>query len=305
MIHMLMFLVAFFLLWKSADYFVDSSHSLALHFKLPPILIGATIVAFGTSAPELFVTGFAASLNQPDVVYGNVFGSNLANLFLILGLSMSIATIPFSVNFRQQLLINILCYILFVFVLFTIPITRLLGLILFVLFIIYKFILIKSGRNESGDAPDYPLIKSIFIFCISLLVLIASSRLLVFEAVNLAQLLGISTRFISLFAVAFGTSLPELVTTVRFIKKGHNDIIVGNVFGSNLFNTAFVLPFSWIVAPVLFNLIYFLELGIVLIASILLFCLTKCTKESPKWLGYLFLLIYIAYIFYIYLNSHL
>ena len=88
MIHFLMFFCVFFLLWKSADYFVDSSHSLALHFNLPPILIGATIVAFGTSAPELFVTGFAAFLNQPDVVYGNVFGSNLANLFLILGLPL-------------------------------------------------------------------------------------------------------------------------------------------------------------------------------------------------------------------------
>jgi len=305
MIHVLMFLAAFFLLWKSADYFVDSSHSLALHFKLPPILIGATIVAFGTSAPELFVTGFAASLNQPDVVYGNVFGSNLANLFLILGVSMSMAIIPFSVNFRQQLLINIACYILFVFVLFTMPITRLLGVILFVVFIIYKFIVIKGGRNEAGDDPDYSLIKSILIFGISLVVLIASSRLLVFEAVNLAPLLGISTRFISLFAVAFGTSLPELVTTVRFIKKGHNDIVVGNVFGSNLFNTAFVLPFSWIVAPVLFDRLYFLELGIVLIASLLLFYITKFTKESSKWLGYLFLLIYIIYIIYIYLNSHL
>ena len=305
MIHVLIFLAAFFLLWKSADYFVDSSHSLALHFNLPPILIGATIVAFGTSAPELFVTGFAASLNQPDVVYGNVFGSNLANLFLILGLSMSIATIPFSVNFRQQLLINIACYILFIFVLFAMPITRLLGVILFVLFIIYKFILIKGGRNESSGEPDYSLLKSISIFFISLVVLIASSRLLVFEAVNLAPLFGISTRFISLFVVAFGTSLPELVTTVRFIKKGHNDIIVGNVFGSNLFNTAFVLPFSWIVAPVLFDTIYFLELGIGLIASVLLFCLTKLTKASSKWLGYLFLLIYIIYIIYIYLNSHL
>ncbi|MEC8678149.1 MAG: sodium:calcium antiporter, partial [Candidatus Margulisiibacteriota bacterium] len=184
-------------------------------------------------------------------------------------------------------------------------ITRFLGFILFVLFIIYKFILIKGGLNESGDEPDYPLVKSIFIFCLSLVVLIASSRLLVFEAVNLAPLLGISTRFISLFAVAFGTSLPELVTTVRFIKKGYNDIVVGNVFGSNLFNTAFVLPFSWIVSPVLFDSLYFLELGIVLIASLLLFYLTKFTKESSKWLGYLFLLIYIIYIIYIYLNSHL
>jgi len=305
MIHVLMFFISFFLLWKSADYFVDSSHALALHFKLPPILIGATIVAFGTSAPELFVTGFAAFLDQPDVVYGNVFGSNLANLFLILGLSMSITRIPFSVNFRQQLLINIACYVLFIFILFVLPITRLIGVILFSLFVCYKFILIKSGRNESSGDPDYSLAKSIFIFCASLTVLIISSRLLVYEAVNLATLFGISTRFISLFAVAFGTSLPELVTTVRFIKKDHTDIIVGNVFGSNLFNTAFVLPFSWIVSPVLFDTVYFIELVIVLTASVLLFCLTKIISNSSKWLGYLFLFIYIAYIIYIYLNSHL
>ena len=229
MLHFILFVFSFIVLWKSADYFVDASHTLALHLKLPPILIGATIVAFGTSAPELFVTGFASYFNQPDVVYGNIFGSNIANLLLIFGLSMVLADIQYSKLFKVQFITNVLVLLSFIFIFKFLEPNRIIAFVVFFIFICYQYFQLKKDSASNLDSPSYSLSKALIIFLGSLIFLVFSSRLLVYEVVNLATIFGVSKAFLSLFLVAFGTSLPELVTTIRFINKGHSDIVIGNV----------------------------------------------------------------------------
>ncbi|MEK9727507.1 MAG: calcium/sodium antiporter [Candidatus Margulisiibacteriota bacterium] len=301
--HLFLFIISFYILWKAADYFVAASHAIAVYFKLPPILIGATIVAFGTSAPELFVTGFAAYLNQPEVVYGNVLGSNIANLLLIFGLSMVLIPVGFSKQFKFQLRINVICLVLFLILFIVFSPSRFLAGLLLILFLIFQFFQLKKEADQPLDAPENrSLIKSISIFVLSLIFLILSSRMLVFEVLNLANLLNISKAFISLFAVAFGTSLPELVTTLRFIQRGHSDVVIGNVFGSNLFNLAFVLPMAWFINPVFFPNGFLFEIALLLFIYFFIIIFIIFFSRTYRFMGWLFFIMYFAYIGFIYLK---
>ena len=148
MMDISLFILSFIVLWKSADYFVDSSHSLALHFKLPPILIGATVVAFGTSAPELFVTIFAAYSNQSNVVYGNILGSNIANTFLIFGLCLIMSFIKFNTLIRSQLLINLFAIIVSSFGIYFVFPSRWLALVLLIFFGIIQFYILRNSMIQ-------------------------------------------------------------------------------------------------------------------------------------------------------------
>ena len=235
MMDISLFILSFIVLWKSADYFVDSSHSLALHFKLPPILIGATVVAFGTSAPELFVTIFAAYSNQSNVVYGNILGSNIANTFLIFGLCLIMSFIKFNTLIRSQLLINLFAIIVSSFGIYFVFPSRWLALVLLIFFGIIQFYILRNSMIQKNERPQYTLFFSFVYFFVSLLFLIGSSKMLVVSLLNTAEFIGVSTAFLSLFAVAFGTSLPELVSTISFVRKGHMDIVIGNVFWVELF----------------------------------------------------------------------
>ena len=300
MLSIILLLISFLVLWKSADYFVDASHSLAIHFKMPPILIGATVVAFGTSAPELFVTMFAAHWGQGSVVYGNIFGSNIANIFLIFGVSLCLKTIVFNSEFRHQLWLNILALSLVSMVLYFYEPTRWLAAVLLLVFFGIQISLFKKNGHGSQAAPNHSLLMSVLLFLVSLAFLIVSSRLLVASLLTSASYLGLSTTFLSLFAVAFGTSLPELVTTISFVRQGHVDIVLGNVFGSNLFNLMFVLPIAWLVNPVSILWSFSIEVFILFFITLLLLVLIRYRQSSRRFYGYFCVTFYVFYIVFIY-----
>tara|TARA_B100001121_G_scaffold310735_1_gene345216 strand:+ start:1905 stop:2819 length:915 start_codon:yes stop_codon:yes gene_type:complete len=301
MLDLFLFVISLFVLWKSSDVFVDSSHSLALHLKLPPILIGATVVAFGTSAPELFVAIFAGLNHQSDVVYGNVFGSNIANIFLIFAISLILKRLDFDKAFREQLSLNFLSLIIVLVSVYFLSPSRLISVIILIVFGVIQFLFLKKKSSHVSETPPYKLNLSVVLFSISLSFLIFSSRLLVLSLINVATFLGLSTTFLSLFAVAFGTSLPELVTTVSFVRKNHIGIVVGNVFGSNFFNLLFVLPMAWLVYPGNMAIHFYFELTILFATILFLMVLAYCFKRSRQLMGWsllMFYFIYLSSIFY-------
>lgn len=303
MVDILIFLASLLIVLKSADYFVDSSQALAVYSRLPPVLIGATIVAFGTSAPELFVAGYAAYLHQPDVVYGNIFGSNMANTGLIFGLAMALAPIQLNALFRSQVGATVVAMVAYTGLLLVMVPSRMVAAGCVILFVGYQVRQIKQAdRFESGE-PSYRLVWAILIFLGSLLGLIISSRLMVIQVVTMAAIWGVSTEFLSLFLVAFGTSVPELITTVKFIQKKQSDIVVGNVFGSNLFNLVLVLPVAWLVHPIPFLSRYFLEMGIVFIVSLGFLGMSYWRPVSFRWMGWGGIVLYITYILVAFLTS--
>ena len=297
MISFFIFIFALIVLLKSADWFVDSADAIARHLKLPASIIGATIVAFGTSAPELFVSGFAATLNQPEVILGNVFGSNVANTCLIFGLAIALHHCHSSRFLFSQIRDNLIALVGFAVVFHFFPITRLLAVILFLLFIAYQFYLLLSVKKEpSNELPNTSLLSSVFLFVMSLILLVFSSKFLVSSIIDIATTFGISKVFLSVFLVAFGTSLPELITTIRFVKKGHLGIVIGNVFGSNLFNLCFVLPSVWLINPVPFISSFYFEILLLFTLKIGFLIYLKISKKLPKFVGLLLLLIYLIYL---------
>lgn len=301
MLDLFLFVFSLIVLWKSSDVFVDSSHSLALHLKLPPILIGATVVAFGTSAPELFVAIFAGLNHQSDVVYGNVFGSNIANVFLIFAISLILKRLDFDKAFREQINLNFLSLMIVLISVYFLSPSRLISVLILIVFAVIQFLFLKKKSEHMSEMPPYTRNLSVVLFLISLSFLIFSSRLLVLSLINVATFLGLSTTFLSLFLVAFGTSLPELVTTVSFVRKNHIGIVVGNVFGSNFFNLLFVLPMAWLVYPSNMAIHFYFELMILFVTILFLMVVSYCFKQSRQLMGWLFLglyFIYLSFIFY-------
>ena len=296
MFYVFTFIISFIVLWKAADVFVDASHAIALHLKLPPILIGATVVAFGTSAPELFVTIFAAQAKKSDVVYGSIFGSNIANIFLIFGLSMCLKKIPLNKVFQQQLALNISALLIIGVSITLLQPSRSLGISCLGVFLLLQYYILKKNNVQKTEHPTKSLKTAVVLFLSSLLCLVGSSKLLISSLLKTASFFGVSTTFLSLFGVAFGTSLPELVTTLSFVKKNHVSIVVGNVFGSNIFNLLFVLPIAWIVTPVPFVQHFITEILILFSVSSVLFIYSHFKKESNHWFGLTFVFIYIIYI---------
>jgi cation:H+ antiporter len=296
MLDLFLFAIALIILWKSSDAFVDSSQSLALHLKLPPILIGATVVAFGTSAPELFVAIFAGLNHQSDVIYGNIFGSNIANVFLIFAISLILKRLDFDQAFHEQLHLNLLSLVIvFVSVCFFSP-SRFMSILILIVFAGIQFLFFKKKASHISETPPFNLKRSVAFFLLSLFLLIFSSRLLVLSLINVATFLGLSTTFLSLFLVAFGTSLPELVTTMSFVRKNHIGIVVGNVFGSNLFNLLFVLPMAWLVHPANMASHFYFELTILFVTILFMMVASYCFKQSRPYMGWFLLVLYFIYL---------
>lgn len=304
MIYLGLLLASFILIWKCADYFVDSSHSIALRMNISPMVIGATVVAFGTSAPELFVNVFAAIDHEPNIIYGNILGSNLANTLLILGSAAWLATLHLKKEGFHQILFNLIFTASISALLLTQSVSRIVGIIVLVVFFVYYYLMVS--RAAPVDTDDHvngrPLWLVFILFVGSLVGLIFAAKLLIFSLLKSADLFGISTMFLSLFAVALGTSLPELISTVLFVRKGHTDMVIGNVFGSNLFNIMFVLPISWLVRPLQMPVQLSFELLMLVGLLVALLLLAALFKQYQRWLGVLLLVIYFSYTFYIYIR---
>lgn len=312
--YIILLIIGFVLLIKGADYFVDGASSTALNFKVSKMLIGLTIVAFGTSAPEFAVSMQALSSGQSDVVLGNVIGSNIFNILFILGVGACIHKIKLKTDTVKKelpmlILISCMLVVLFADTFFaktgTINVlTRGDGiaiLLVFTVFLFYLFQLAKEHPEESDNIEKMPLWKSLLYVLGGLVAVVYGSNLVVNNATNIAKALGISERIIALTIIAFGTSLPELITTIVSSKKGEDDLLVGNIIGSNIFNICVVLGIPNVIyGNVISTNFAVLDLIMLVATPILLLIASKTFKNTiTKGEGILLLSIFAIYYGYI------
>ena len=308
-LSILLLVIGFVLLIKGADFFVDGAVSIANNFKIPKVLIGLTIVAFGTSAPELAVSIQALASGSTDMVLGNVIGSNIINILLILGIAATIRPLRIRSNtIKKEIPITILISSLLV-VLFldtelqsgTIDqITRGDGIAILLFFVIFLYYLINmalhSRDKNAVEKPRWKFLPSAAITLLGLAGIIGGSDLVVNSASDIASAIGISERMIALTVIALGTSLPELVTTVVSAKKGETDLVIGNILGSNIFNICIVLGIPvaifGTVTPASFKI---LDLGMLVGSAVLLYIFSKTNHKISRAEGVIMLLAFVAY----------
>ncbi len=311
-INILFLILGFVMLIKGADVFVDGSSSLARNFKLSTMFIGLTIVSFGTSAPEFAVSIQSLLKGSGDIILGNVIGSNIINILLIIGISSLFHPLVVKNNTVKKelpivLLISSLLIVLITDSIFGLgenAFTRQDGIILllfFTVFLYYLIALMKNGKNDSIDEPiKYNKKKSLLFIVLGLFGIILGSNLVVESSSQIAAALGVSERMIALTIVALGTSLPELVTSVSATRKGEYDIAIGNVVGSNIFNIGIVLalPIAILggVSNMTFNII---DLAAMLISALLLFLFSLKDRKIGKLNGIILLAVFIIYYSYV------
>ena len=248
------------LVW-SADKFIDGAAAVARHFSLPPLLIGVVIIGFGTSAPELAVSVLSAMEGSPGLALGNAYGSNIANIALILGLTAIISPVVVQSGIlRQELPVLTAVTALTVILLWDLSVSRADALVLLLVFAVLMAWSVRQGmktptsdplaaETEESLEPGIPIQKAYIWLAIGLVLLIASSRMLVWGAVSVAQAFGVSELVIGLTVVAVGTSLPELASCIAASRKNEHDLAMGNILGSNLFNTLAVVGLAGVIQP--------------------------------------------------------
>lgn len=302
--------LGFILLVKGADLLVEGASGIAKKFHIPEIVIGLTIVSIGTSLPELFVSIKSATGGHSDMAIGNVIGSNIANLLLILGMSTIIKSVSFK---RETRLIEIpMCLaISIIFMLlcnFGQNLTRLEAIILlalFIGFIIYTIVMAFKGEKfDKEDDEDVveeqetgSIIKNIVYIILGMVLLKLGGDFTVDNAVNIANFLGLSEKIISVTILAIGTSLPELVTSVSAAIKGKSDIAIGNILGSNIFNMLLIIGVSALIKPIVYNVSYNIDMIFVLIgtAILALFPIVPPKNKMTRRNGILYVFLYAAY----------
>ena len=308
-VNILLLIVGFVLLIKGADIFVDGASSTARNFKVSKMLIGLTIVAFGTSAPEFAVSMSALSSGSTDMVLGNVIGSCILNILLILGVAAVIRPIKIHDNTVKKempiaLLISTLLVVLMLDsklgngVINQITRSDAFVIILFFTVFVYYLVTLAKQKKEEDDKEDKPmkLWKSLLFVALGLAGIIVGSDFVVDNATALAKALGISERVISLTIIAFGTSLPELVTTIISSKKGEQDLLLGNIIGSNIFNICVVLGIPvaifGTITPSSFS---YIDLVMIVSSALILFIFAHSKRTITRLEGALMLLIFVTY----------
>jgi len=309
----ILIVIGFFLLIKGADYLVDGSVGIAKRFHIPEIVIGLTVVSIGTSMPELIVSITSAFEGFSDMAIGNVVGSNIANLLLILGVAAVLRPVMLK---RETRLIEVpLCLaisIIFYFICnLGLDVTReegLLLILLFILFIIYTIIMAFKGnefdkedetevKENTEEDKEQPVLKNLFHIALGIAALKFGGDLAVNNAVIVAEWFGLSEKIISVTILAIGTSLPELVTTVSAAIKKESDIAIGNILGSNIFNMLLIIGVSALIKPITYNLSYNMDMYIAMIAAFVLFLFAYIPPKNQmsRMNGIVYLLIYIIY----------
>ncbi len=297
---------------KGADLFVDGSSSIAKTFKIPPILIGLTIVAFGTSAPEAAVSINAALKGSNEIALGNVIGSNLFNFLLVIGIAsiinpMKVQKGTILKEFPLAILTSVVLFILCADVSLQGTemnvISRADGLILLSLFLVFLYYLIEmailSRDDYKDDGEKSPLGKSIFISIIGVIGILYGAEWVVGASSSIAIKFGMSKNLVGLTIVAIGTSLPELVTSIVAAFKNESDIAMGNVIGSNLFNILLVLGISSAIRPIPINPAIFVDMVFLLVVTIVIYVFAITKKTVFKLEGIFLAFLYIGYMSYI------
>ncbi len=299
------------LVW-SADRFVEGAAATAQHFSVPPLLIGMVVIGFGTSAPEMVVSAISAAQGNPGIALGNAYGSNIANIALILGVTALISPVLVGSSIlRKELPILLGITLLAAYQVWDGQITRLDAIVLLVVFFLVMGWMIWSSLKKGADATvdaleqnnNLTLKLAIMWLVIGLLLLVASSRLLVWGAVEIAQGFGISDLIIGLTIVAIGTSLPELASSVAAARKGEHDMALGNILGSNLFNTLAVVGIAGVIHPLGFGPeVFSRDAMVMLFLTLALFVLGYGYKKQGyinRYAGAALVTCYFAYTLYL------
>ncbi|NMM50250.1 calcium/sodium antiporter [Marinigracilibium pacificum] len=316
----ILFVIGFVILVKGADILVDGASSIAKRYNISDFIIGLTIVSIGTSMPELLVNIMAGIQGKSEIGVGNVLGSNVANILLVLGLSACINQLPIKRN------------TLFIEIPFSLTATLLVGyfanvsifseskvglsldltegiilLFFFALFLGYIYNYAKEKHDDviEGTINTQPIVKSIAFIIIGIIGLFLGGKWVVDGAIELSKLFGLSESFIGLTLVALGTSLPELVTSVVAVYRKKTQLAVGNVIGSNIFNLLWILGISSIITPIEFETVNNSDIMMIIISSSLLILSIIVGKRSviTRYEGVVFLLVYAGYIYHLFLRG--
>lgn len=296
-------ILGFFLLVKGADFFVDGAASFATKLGIPQLVVGLTIVAMGTSAPEAAVSITAAFEGNADITIGNIIGSNILNVFIILGLASVIVPIAVAGStIKYEIPYMIICSVVIMALGLDGKITIFDGILLwamFVIYLIYLFICAKNNKTAEEDVKYIKGWKQLVYIIGGMAAIIIGSKFAVYGATGFARLFGISERFIGLTIVALGTSLPELFTSVTAAKKGNADIAIGNIVGSNIFNILFVIGTTAFVKCVPFFEKFIIDSIICILSGVILFVCVYSKKKLNRRGGIVLLLCYLGYFTYL------
>ena len=296
--------LGFVMLGKGADWFVEGAAGIAMRFGIPQLVIGLTIVAMGTSAPEAAVSIAAAVKGNADITIGNIVGSNILNILVILGLAASIVPIAVAhstVRIEMPFMIAITALLFYQGRDGSISLAD--GGVLMVAFAVYMMYLytmaMKSNVDSDLEEPGLPLGRCLLGAVGGLALIIAGSNVTVGAATSIATYAGLSERFIGLTIVALGTSLPELFTSVAAARRGNADIAIGNIVGSNIFNILFVVGLSSLIIDIPFASAFNFDTYVALGSAVLLWLCVLRTQRLQRWAGALMLVCYAAYLGYI------
>ncbi|MBQ9990173.1 MAG: calcium/sodium antiporter [Lachnospiraceae bacterium] len=302
-IEFLLLALGFLMLVKGADWFVDGTSGVARRMGIPQLVVGLTIVAMGTSAPEAAVSITAALKQNAEIAIGNVVGSNILNILIILGITALIVSVAIQ---KSTLKVEIPYMIAITIVLIIMgstgnEVTRAEGVILWILFLVYLgylFRMAKKGKEESST-EEKAVWKLLLSTVIGLVAIVWGSNITVDSATALAETAGLSERFIGLTIVALGTSLPELVTSVTAAIKGNADIAIGNIVGSSILNILFILGTTALISPIPYQPSFFFDGWIAVAAAVILWLSVCRTMELRRKWGIIMLLCYGAYFVYL------
>ena len=299
LINIVLLVTGLVVVLKGADWLTDGAVNIASRFGVSQMVIGLTIVAMGTSMPELCVSMVSALKGTPDLAVGNVVGSNTLNTLLIVGCSALVAPIMVKrSSVRRDIPFAVLASLLMLIFCLDGGIDRLDAALLFILFAVFMFVTVKYGKNEGTEAKTTaaPLGKATLLLVVGLVCLILGSNLFVDNASFIASTLGVSDAVIGLTIVAGGTSLPELATSMVSAKKGNSDIAIGNVIGSNVFNILMIIGVTGLVKPMHIKGITSLDLIVMLASMLLLWFFCRTTYKVKRWEGAVLAISYIAYL---------
>lgn len=307
-------IIGFFFLIKGADLFVDGAASIARKFNIPSMVIGLTIVAMGTSAPEAAVSITSSLAGQNDMSVANVVGSNFFNILMVLGVSAIIAKLPVQKNtIKKDTPFLLIVSVLLLIFAFDKNISRIEGIIFLVIFVYFLYTTVKSAKNTEGstslsdneiavsdnDIPtDTPMFKTIILSLIGIAGIIFGGDMVVDSATSIATMFGMSANLVGLTIVAVGTSLPEFVTSIVAIKKGETEIAIGNVIGSNIFNILLVLGLASLINPIGLSALALIDIVFMIFITIILYVFMKKNNSLVKSNGILFIVLYAIYMLY-------
>lgn len=304
----ILLIIGFVLLIKGADFFVDGASSVAAKLKVPSLIIGLTVVSIGTSLPEAAVSISASLSGSNGISLGNIIGSNIFNLLMVVGVSSIILPIATdSAILKRDMPFNVGMTVILLFMLLDGKLGRVEAVILLVLLGGYLFILIRSAlksRKEGEETKVLTWFKSIVFIVLGAAAIIGGGQLVVNSAKTIAASLGMSDTLIGLTVVALGTSLPELVTSVVAARKGDSGIAMGNVVGSCIFNILFILGMAGVISPMAAERAFFIDTGILIGVCLimLLFAFTK--RKTNRFEGTVCVLMYVAYTAYIIMRTY-